>query len=208
MAHAGYYLGLISGGSAAWRRGDPEQLAVISREYENCIAGLRFAEDARIEPLVLGFNVAMLSFWNVRGPIHAGVRRLEAALDVVGDGPTRGRGYVLGGLAQYGRLLGDHEAASARAREAEGIFAAIEDDVGLATVIGIQGDVAADEGAFDAALRSYERALPHVERGWAGMGPALWHVNVGGIRLRQGDPEGARPDAAASGIRLTFGVCT
>jgi predicted ATPase len=107
MAHAQYYLVLASQGSPQWQRNDPAQLDLIAVEHENCLAAMRFAEGARAMPIVLGFDIAMLGFWGIRGHMRTGQRRLEAALALVGDEPSRGRAFLLGALATYEQLIGD-----------------------------------------------------------------------------------------------------
>ena len=192
LAHAQYYLAMISGGSPDWKPDEAGQLALIATEYENCLAAMRFAEGTRIVPLVVGFNVAMLRFWGARGQLHSGVRRLEAALAIVGDASSPERAFVLGGLAYYGRLLGEHERARTRAEEAERIFEAVGDARGRLTAIGILGDIAADLADYDEALAQYERVRPLVEAAGADLGLGLWHGNVGDIHRRRGDLEAAR----------------
>ncbi len=72
VAHAQYYLALISPGTPDWREIEPELLDLIATEYENCLAAMRFAERAGIVPIVLGFNISLLLFWRVRGLLRSG----------------------------------------------------------------------------------------------------------------------------------------
>lgn len=192
IAHAQYYLALASQGSPQWQRNDPEQLDLIAGEHENCLAALRFAEEARLVPIVLGFDIAMLGFWGIRGHMRTGQRRLEAALALVGDEPSRGRAFLFGALAAYGQLIGDLTHAAERAAEAEAMFVALDDLIGTRTAIGIRGDIAAELGDLEQARAHYDRAWPLVEAAPDDAVLGYWHGNVGMIALRGGDLVGAR----------------
>jgi DNA-binding CsgD family transcriptional regulator/tetratricopeptide (TPR) repeat protein len=201
LAHAQYYLTLVSQGTREWRPNDPEQLDLIATEYDNCLAAMRFAERAGIVPIVLGLNLSLLNFWGVRGLLQSGKRRIEAALALVGDEPSRSRGVVLGGLAMYENLLGDHASAAKRAAEAEVIHEATGDLVARRTTIGLRGDIAADLGDFDAARAHYTRARPLVDADPNDQALAFWHGNVGQIALRSGDLETARAELEQALVR-------
>ncbi len=202
VAHAQYYLALISPGTPDWREIEPELLDLIATEYENCLAAMRFAERAGIVPIVLGFNISLLLFRRVRGLLRSGQRRLEAALAVVGDQPTRERALVLAGLAHYGQLLGELGPAAARAAEAEAMFEAVGDPVGTRTVIGFVGDIAADRGDFDGANAHYARARALVDAETDALDLGFWHANVGRTAMRSGDLATARRELEQAQVHL------
>jgi predicted ATPase/DNA-binding CsgD family transcriptional regulator len=187
LSHAQYYLTLISSGTPDWRAVEPDHLDLIAREYENCLAAMRFAERAGLVAIVLGFNISLLLFWRVRGLLRSAERRLEAALALVGDQPSRERGFILAGLAHYGQLLGELEPAAARAAEAEAIFEAVGDPIGRRTVMGFLGDIAADLGDLDGARAQYERARALVDAEAGDLDLGFWHANVGRAAARSGD---------------------
>ena len=187
VAHAQYFLNLISPATPDWREVEAGQLDLIAVEYANCLAAMRFAEAAGIVPIVLGFNLSLLTFWRVRGLLGAGQRRLHAALALVGDQPSRERGLVLAGLAHYGQLLGDLGSASAYAAEAEAVFETLGDVVGRRTVLGFLGDIASDRGDFEGARTRYASARELVDTEEADLDLGFWHANVGRVATRSGD---------------------
>ena len=187
LAHAQHYLNLISPSTPDWREVEAGQLDLIAVEYANCLAAMRFAEAAGIVPIVLGFNLSLLTFWRVRGLLGAGQRRLHAALALVGNKPSRERGLVLAGLAHYGQLLGDLGPASAYAAQAEALFETLGDVVGRRTVLGFLGDIASDRGDFEGARARYARARELVDTEEAELDLGFWHANVGRVATRSGD---------------------
>jgi predicted ATPase/DNA-binding NarL/FixJ family response regulator len=201
LRHARYYLALIASPGPDWRVCTPEHLDLIATEHDNCLAALQFAERERNASVVLGLDTALLLFWRVRGLLRTGQRRLEAALPVLGDEPSRERGLVLAGLAHYSQLLGEREAAWTWGRESESALREAGDPVGLRTVLGFLGDIAADDGSHAVACGYYDRA-----RALAGPDPTaldlgFWHANVGLLALRTGDLDSAERElrlAAAS----------
>jgi len=202
LAHAQYYLALIGTGTPDWREIAPEQLDRIAAEYENCLAALRFAEGAGIVPLVLAYDISLLLFWRIRGMLRSGTRRLEAALALVGDEPSRERGLVLAGLAHYGQLLGELGPAADRAEEAEATFEAVGDPMGRRTVLGFVGDIAADLGDFDGARAHYARARDLVDGDEAALDLGFWHANMGRTAMRSGDDATAQRELEQAEVHL------
>jgi non-specific serine/threonine protein kinase len=187
LAHAGYHLRLISTDSSDWRQVEPEHLECITREYENVEAALGFAERAAIVPLALGFDVALLLFWRIRGLLRSGIHHLEAAAALVGEEATRERGFVLAGLAHFGQLLGDLDVAEARAVRAEAVFAALGDLVGARTVMGFRGDIALDRGDVAGARGHYARARALADAESDALDLGFWHANMGRAAARAGE---------------------
>lgn len=202
LAHAQYYLALIGTGTPDWREIAPEQLDLIADEYENCVAAMRFAEGAGIVPLALAFDVSLLVFWRIRGMLRSGMRRLEAALALVGDEPSRERGLVLAGLAHYGQLLGELGPAAERAAAAEATLEAVGDPVGRRTVLGFVGDIAADLGDFDGARAHFARARELVDGDEAELDVGFWHANMGRTAMRSGDAATARRELEEAEVHL------
>jgi predicted ATPase/DNA-binding CsgD family transcriptional regulator len=188
LAHATYYLDVISGGGADWREVEPEHLDLIATEYDNCLAAMRFAEREALVPIVLGYNLALLLFWRVRGLLRSGMRRLEAALPLVGEAPSQERGMILAGLAHYGQLLGEPGPAADHAAQSQAVFEAIADPIGRRTVLGFVGDIAADQGDLDGALAAYEQARALIDDDTGALDRGLVHANIGRVRALAGDP--------------------
>jgi DNA-binding CsgD family transcriptional regulator len=187
LAHAQYYLGLVAPPSTDWRVVGPEHLDVIAADHENCLAALRFAEGAGIVPLVLGLDVSLLVFWRVRGLLRSAQRRLEAAMTVVGEEPSRERGLVLAGLAHLGQLRGELDPARGCALEAHAVLEACGDSVGVRTVLGFLGDIAADSGDAGRAREYYTAALDIAEADGSELDRGFCHANLGRLAARGGD---------------------
>lgn len=190
LAHATYYLDVISRRGADWREVEPEHLDLIATEYHNCLAAMRFAEREALVPIVLGYNLALLLFWRVRGLLRSALRRLEAALPLVGKAPSEERGMLLAGLAHFEQLLGE-PAAAVHAEQSEAVFVAVGDLIGRRTVLGFVGDIAADRGDLDGALAAYEQTRALIDDDTSALDRGLVHANIGRVRALAGDPEGA-----------------
>ncbi len=90
------------------------------------------------------------------------------------------QGYAL-------RSLGRQQEALARIEEAEAIFSAAGDKVGVAGAIHNIANLLRDRGDFEGARKQYERALAvHSEAGNQ-RGIVLALTNLGGIELQEGD---------------------
>jgi len=202
-AHATYYLGLVSRPALAFPMSESDQLDIVATEYDNCEAAMRMAEDAGLAPIVTGFALSLLTFWGVRGLLHTAVRRLEAARALIGPGPSREHAALLGGLAAYTRLLGRHAAADELAGESGRMFEAVDDRSGQATALGIRGEIAIDLDDLPAAYAYYEQARVVLGETQDQLLLAVWHGNVGGIALRDGDLVRARRDLEQAMSLLT-----
>ncbi len=186
LAHAQYYLEIITRHAPDWREIEPEQLEVIASEHGNCSAAMRFAERERLVPLILGFNVSLLLFWRIRGLVRTGLNRLHVAASLIDDRRSVERGMVLAGLAHYSQLLGELDPATAYAEEADSIFAATGDVASRRTIVGFLGDIAADHGDLDGALAHYARAR-ELDADASDLDLGFWHANVGRLAVRRGD---------------------
>ena len=187
MAHAGFYLAVVSGEVPGLSQPEPEDLARTAIEYDNCMAAMRFVEEARIVPLIIGWNVAMLPYWGIRGLHRTADRRLHVALGIVGEEPTYARAAVLAGLATFGRILRDDPIHRAWASESEEIFRSLGDRLAQRTAMAIGADVLTGEGDLDAARAAYDRVWPLVEAMPSDSVFGFWHANVGMIELLRGD---------------------
>lgn len=203
LAHATYYLDLVGRPALAFPMSESDQLDLVAAEYDNCEAAMRMAEEAGLTPIVMGFALSLLTFWGVRGLLHTATRWLEAARALIGPDPSRGGAALLGGLAAYTRLLGRHAIADDLASESGRMFAAVGDRAGQATALGLRGEIATDLDDLPTAYAFYEQA-----RVVLGDPPdllllAVWHGNLGGIALLDGDLVRARRELERSMALLT-----
>ena len=79
LAHAQYYLALASQGSPQWQRNDPAQLDLMRWSMRTAWRRCASQKGREFVPIVLGFDIALLGFWGIRGHMRTGQRRLEAA---------------------------------------------------------------------------------------------------------------------------------
>ena len=186
IAHGRYFLQRSASPYGSVGECLPEDLDRLEAIHENCLAAIRFAERAGIVPLRLGLIRNLVMLWRVRGHLRLGMRLMEDALDVVAEGSPE-RAVILGVLAEFGHVLGEYDTAEARAREAEAIFGALGDPIGVRTMIGQQGMIAAGRGDYSHAIVEFERARPLVDAHPGDLIRAYWHAGVGRFSLAQGD---------------------
>jgi predicted ATPase/DNA-binding CsgD family transcriptional regulator len=198
VAHAQYYLGLITGRVEGWRPEAFELFRTIDAEYENVGAAIRFGERTGAAPLVVGLNLALLGFWGWRGWLRAAIRNLGSALVMVGEEPSRGRAHVLGGLAHYGRMTGDLDAAEAWALEQERVAEAVGDALALGSGWSIRSTIALDRGETDLALALSSRVRTYLGDAPAPLAIGLWHANRARIHRRRGEQEATREHLEAA----------
>jgi predicted ATPase/DNA-binding CsgD family transcriptional regulator len=193
MAHAGYYLEMTTREFNQFGQVSPEALDRVAVDHENCLAAIRFAEQAGVLPLRIGLIRNLMALWRIRGHLRLGARHMDAALGAVPDASYE-RAMLLGVLAEYQQLLGEYEEAEQRAREAEAILAALGIAFGQRMVIGVLGLIAAARGDYEQALAEYRRARPLVDADPDDGILAFWHAGVGRFELGLGDLEAAERD--------------
>jgi DNA-binding CsgD family transcriptional regulator/tetratricopeptide (TPR) repeat protein len=193
MAHAGYYLEMTTREFNQFGQVTPEALDRVAVDHENCLAAIRFAEQAGVLPLRIGLIRNLMALWRIRGHLRLGVRQMEAALGAVPDASYE-RAMLLGVLAEYQQLLGEYEEAEQRAREAEAILEALGIAFGQRMAIGVLGLIAAARGDYEQAMAEYRRARPLVDADPGDGILAFWHAGVGRFELGLGDLEAAERD--------------
>ncbi len=130
--HAEHFLRLAEEASPNLGRGSPaEWLDRLEREHNNLRAALDRLEAWRETQRVLRLTGALWLFWNIRGHLPEGSRRLEAAL-AADDGPTAARARALIGAAAMAARSGDAATARGRAEEALALNRALGDAWGTA----------------------------------------------------------------------------
>jgi predicted ATPase/DNA-binding CsgD family transcriptional regulator len=193
MAHAGYYFEMTTREFNEFGQVTPEALDRVAADHENCLAAIRFVEQAGVLPLRIGLIRNLMALWRIRGHLRLGVRHMEAALGAVPDASYE-RAMLLGVLAEYQQLLGEYEEAEQRAHEAEAIVEALGIAFGQRMAIGVLGLIAAARGDYEQALAEYRRARPLVDADPGDGILAFWHAGVGRFELGLGDLEAAERD--------------
>lgn len=139
--HARFFLSL--GETAEPHLWDPEQATWLDRlewDHDN-LRGALASFMAGDEPdLALRLVVALWRFWDMRGFLTEGSRRLEAVL-LRSPAPTAIRAEALLGLAFLYRDRGDERGAFSLADESLGIFRRIRDEHGAGRALAFLGDV-------------------------------------------------------------------
>jgi serine/threonine-protein kinase PknK len=198
MAHATYFLQYsMSPYPTEMGRCLPEDIDRLAAEQENCLAAIRFAEQAGVVPLRLGLILNATALWRVRGQLHLAVRLLESALASTPE-MSYERGVVLGLLAEFAHVLGDYDRTDSRATEAEAIFVPMAHPIGIRMMLGEHGLAAAGRGDFDGAMRAYEQARPYVEALPSAIAWAYWEAGAGRFELGRGNLEAARAHLKAA----------
>jgi predicted ATPase/class 3 adenylate cyclase len=135
-----------------------EWLDWLAPEHDNMRAALDRYEASGEAELALRLAAAVWRFWNLRGYITEGRRRLEAAL-AADPRPTAARAKALYAAAVMAGNAGD--AATARLRIEEGLALCRElgDVGGIAAAEYVLGHNALDEGDLDRARRFFEASV-------------------------------------------------
>ena len=186
MAHAMYFLELTTSPHPSVGQCLPEDLDRVAAEHENALAAIRFAAQAGVVPLRLGLVLNLIQLWRVRGHLQLAVEQLGAAQGVTADDSYE-QAVVRGLLAEFLNVLGAYDAADEHARAAEVSFIAHGSELGAATMLAQHGLAAAGRGDFEAALASYGRARPIVERVGNDLTWAYWEAGVGRLELGAGN---------------------
>ena len=163
----------------------------IERELDNIRAALdRFHAEGDGER-ALRMAGAVAWFWEERGPVAEGRRRLEEAL-AADDRPSIARANALGRLAMAASLMGDLREADEAAKEALALHRGFGDLWRIGDDVHTLGYIAAESGDFLAARPLFEESVRlHLEAGDEDF--ALWSTrSVGWTYHDTGDFTRAR----------------
>lgn len=136
-------------------------------------------------------EVSIANFGRAQQLLEHAVREAEAS------GNLSALAWSLVNLSQISLSLDDLPSADDRAARAESSFRTTKDQWGLATAIGLRGQVAVDVGDTAAARRQYMVALDLAQRDHNALGIGGAHLALADLAVRAGDWQGARRELEA-----------
>jgi predicted ATPase/class 3 adenylate cyclase len=160
--HAEYFLALAEEAEPKVReetlRGRGQSLDQLEREHDNLRAALdRLAASGESE-LVLRLAAAVSLFWQEKGHVMEGRRRLESALRASAR-PTAARARALSGLSTIAVFAGDVATGKLRAEEALALHRALGDNWQIAYALWSLGYAIAEEGDMARARPLFEESV-------------------------------------------------
>ncbi len=157
--HAAWYRGLVEQAEPHLEAPDRRWMDRLEAEHEN----IRAALDATVTPGggedALRFAAALQRFWHIRGYWTEGRRWLEAALAASPSAPPALRAKALGRTAMLAQRQGDYHRARALAEDGLGLYRALDDPHGMATILNVLGNIAYAQGDYQAARELHETGL-------------------------------------------------
>ncbi|MGQ0549733.1 MAG: tetratricopeptide repeat protein [Armatimonadota bacterium] len=191
--HRDWFLRLAEQAEPAVR--GPEQAAWLERldaDHDNLRMALEFCMAEGGEN-GLRLAAALWPFWEIRGHMAEGRRRLTAALSVAGamvQSPSGAKALTAAGVLAYRQ--GDHTAARGFLEQSLAISRTAGDSAGVAMSLNSLGNVARDEGDFAAAASFYKESLAIRRALDDKRGVAYTLNNLGNVVRAQGDYASAR----------------
>jgi predicted ATPase/DNA-binding CsgD family transcriptional regulator/Tfp pilus assembly protein PilF len=175
---------------AGRRLGGPDQAVWLDRldqEHDNLRLALDWATTQGQAALALELGVALRGFWEVRGHLSEGRRRLERALATgAGAGATL-RADALRAAGTLARAQGDVPAARDLLSRSLSLSRDLDDPARTARLLSDLGDVAALQGDFPAAEALYEEVLALCRALGDDRGAMAVLRNYGIVMLERGD---------------------
>lgn len=163
-AHAAHFLALAERCATP----DPPQLAVLTINFDNLRAALRFWIDAGAHEAVR-LAAALKEFWYARGHLREGRAWLAQTLAVDAIADTA-RGYALLSAGQLAHNQGDHADAHVLLADALTLFTRLQDARGRAAALNELAWLHFDRHDATAAIACFEQAITLVRRlddpGW------------------------------------------
>jgi predicted ATPase/class 3 adenylate cyclase len=189
--HIEFFLGFMTyEGSSYLRDVTSEWLERVGSEQDNLRAALQLARRLDDPKLELELVAVTARFWELRGHLAEGLRRIMEALDREPQAPAEIRDLALtvAGLIAYKQ--GDF----ATARDIAGrLHAETHNERGSADALNLLGVIAAGEGRYGEARDLLERAKSIRERIGDEAGVQVSTHNLGLLALNQADYRHARP---------------
>jgi predicted ATPase/class 3 adenylate cyclase len=155
--HAQHFLALAEEAEPNLVEYSREWLDRLELEHDNLRTALDRLGASGEGELVLRLAGALKRFWDEKGHLAEGRRRLESALGTY-DRPTAARAKALNGAADMAVSLGDAATARLRAEEALALHRALGDAWGTAESEFLLGLAAADEGDLARARRLFDES--------------------------------------------------
>jgi predicted ATPase/class 3 adenylate cyclase len=186
--HAEHFLALAEEAEPNLRQYSRAWLDRLEREHDNFRAALDRLEASGESQLALRFTGALSLFWDGRGHLAEGRRRLESALGA-DDRPTAARAKALNGAARMAIVSGDAQSASLRAEEALALNRRFGDPWHTAHSVFLlgqaEGDLARAKQLYAETVRAFRELGDHHFT-------LLATFNLAGIIDELGDPKYAR----------------
>jgi predicted ATPase/class 3 adenylate cyclase/Tfp pilus assembly protein PilF len=188
--HAAYFL-LLCEESKRKLEGGREQVVWLERleqERDNLRASLAWAREADVE-LGLRLAVALVGFWDIRGPIGEARAWLSTLLERANEETLELQAEVLPWACDYARVQGDYDEAHALGEESLRLARQFGDPMAIARALHDLAELAVERGEYERAQGLYEAAIATAsEVGYPGTGSLL---NLGDLALIQHDYERA-----------------
>jgi len=185
------------------RQGDMRTVAVLLTRTETMLE--RVHEHAGLSAMLQwhGFmEVSIANYGRAQQLLTRAVHEAEMS------GELSALAWSLVNLSQISLSVNDLPTAERRAARAESTFRATKDEWGLATAIGLRGQVALDIGDTAAARRQYTVALDLAERDRLALGTGGAHLALADLAVRAGDWRAARRELAAQRTAFQRGGAT
>jgi predicted ATPase len=159
--------------------------ARLDASHDNFRAALSYLGEVGTVDDELRLVLALNTFWDVRGHLTEGRKRVEAALGRKGGQSPALRVKVLAAASDYARIQGDLNQARQFCEESLALAREVGDLPGIGRALHELGELAAAEGDFERASALFEEAVRVGQDG--GFSAAGSIGNLGDLALAQGD---------------------
>ena len=170
----------------------------LSAEHDNVRAALAWAQAAGDAELELAIATALRPFWQIRGHVAEGRRRLEGALERGAAAPAERRAKSLWTTAVLAYRQLDLPAARRLWEESLALYEELGDRTGIGRTLGELGVLALEEGKDDEAAALYARAAGMFREDGDDRRLAVVVTNLGSLALKRADYAEAEAQLEAS----------
>ena len=183
--HLHYFLNLAESANKKIR--SLESLQILDNESGNIEKSLKWVVENNYTENGLRLAFAMGKYWQLRGFLSDGIRRLESVLP---ENPeTKDAVYckVICQLGNFARLKGDVDRARKLIEESLRISRDMGDKSGIKDTLVRLGILEYDQGRFEEAAKSYEESLVINRESGDKLSIAILLNNLGNVYSNQGD---------------------
>ena len=173
-------------------RVDGDPLRVTRREYPNLLRALTWAHAHGHAEDALTLSTNLWSFWHVSRLTAEGRGWLERCIDSATDAAPDALARAHNALGNLALVDGDFDVAANAYAASLALRESINDEEGVANILGDMGVLERHRGDFPAALELYQRSLAAYERIGQRFGRAAMNTNLGDLATRMGDADAAR----------------